>query len=127
MAATLNSMTASPIILATGKPVMALGGFSGSDEVLTLSELQDDVKNNVIRYFLLSQTGFANRFGDNDGDLPLPFPGFSDLERINDFSGFQGRGGFNGQGGANSALSDWVTKTCKIVPGMSSLYDCVGE
>jgi len=127
LAATLNSMTASPIILATGKPVMALGGFSGSDEVLTLSELEDDVKNNVVRYFLLSQTGFANRFGDDDSDLLLSFPGFSDSERINDFPGFQGRGGFNGQGGANSALSEWVTKTCKIVPGMSSLYDCVGE
>ncbi len=127
LAATLNSMTASPIILATGKPVMALGGFSGSDEVLTLPELEDDVRNNVVKYFLLSQTGFANRFGDDDGDLVLPFPGFSDPERINDFSGFQGRGGFYGQGGANSELSGWVTKTCKIVPGISSLYDCVGE
>ena len=127
LAATLNSITASPIILATGKPVMALGGFSGSDKVLSLSELEEDVKNNVVRYFLLSQTGVANRFGDNDGDLLLSFPGFSDSERINDFNGFQGRGGFNGQGSANSALSEWVTKTCKIVPGISSLYDCVGE
>lgn len=127
LAATLNSMTASPIILATGKPVMALGGFSGSDAVLTLSELEDDVKNNVVRYFLLAQTGFANRFGDDDGDLLLSFPGFLNSERINDFTGFQGRGGFNGQGSANSALSEWVTKTCKMVPGMSSLYDCVGE
>ncbi len=106
---------------------MALGGFSGSDEVLTLSELEDDVRNNVVRYFLLSQMGFANRFGDDDGDLLLSFPGFSDSERTNDFTGFQGRAGFNGQGSANSALSDWVTNTCKIVPGISSLYDCVGE
>ena len=127
LAATLNSMTAGPIILATGKPVMALGGFSGSDAVLTLSELEDDVKNNVVRYFLLPQTGFANRYGDNNGGLLLSFPGFSDSERINNFTGFQGRGGFNGPGSANSALSDWVTKTCKIVPGMNSLYDCIGE
>ncbi len=38
--ATTSSQTAAPYIIATGKPVMALGGFSGSDQILTLGQLK---------------------------------------------------------------------------------------
>jgi hypothetical protein len=52
--ATTNSMSASPYIIATGKPVMALGGFSGSDPILTVAQLQALIANRTVRYFLLS-------------------------------------------------------------------------
>jgi len=51
--ATLNARTAAPIILATGEPVMALGGFSGGDRILTVDELADLVENGAVRFFLL--------------------------------------------------------------------------
>ena len=49
-----SSMTADAIILATNKPVMSLGGFSGSDPILTTSQLAALVKNGTVRFFLLN-------------------------------------------------------------------------
>ncbi len=51
--ATLNARDAAPIILATGQPVMALGGFSGSDAILTPPELTEMVRAGRVRFFLL--------------------------------------------------------------------------
>jgi 4-amino-4-deoxy-L-arabinose transferase-like glycosyltransferase len=55
--ATLSSQTAAPYIIATGKPVMTLGGFSGSDQILSLSQLQALVRAGTVRYFLLDGVG----------------------------------------------------------------------
>ncbi len=52
--ATISSQTAAPYIIVTGKPVMALGGFSGSDQILTLSQLKALIREGAIKYFLLS-------------------------------------------------------------------------
>jgi 4-amino-4-deoxy-L-arabinose transferase-like glycosyltransferase len=57
LAATLNARTAAPIILATGEPVMALGGFSGGDPILTVDELAEHVADGAVRYFLLPPGG----------------------------------------------------------------------
>lgn len=51
---TTDATTASPYIIKTGKAVMALGGFSGSDNILTLSEFKQFVKDGKIKYFYLS-------------------------------------------------------------------------
>ncbi len=51
LAATLKADTAAPIILATGEPVMALGGFSGRDPILTRDELAEQVSDGVVRFF----------------------------------------------------------------------------
>jgi 4-amino-4-deoxy-L-arabinose transferase-like glycosyltransferase len=63
--ATTSSMTASPYIIVTGKPVMALGGFSGSDPILTVAQLQALVANGTVRYFLLG--GGGGGFGGGPG------------------------------------------------------------
>jgi len=52
LVAVQNSNSAASYVIETGKPVMSLGGFGGSDPILTLSELQQQVKDNVVRYFL---------------------------------------------------------------------------
>ncbi|HEX2914687.1 MAG TPA: glycosyltransferase family 39 protein [Chloroflexia bacterium] len=57
--ATTSSQNASPIIIKTGQPVMAMGGFMGSDKVLTTAELVQLVQNNTVRYFLLDGIGFG--------------------------------------------------------------------
>ena len=54
LVATINATTAAPIILATGEPVMALGGFTGSDPILTANELAELVADNTVRYFWLN-------------------------------------------------------------------------
>ena len=61
--ATSNANSAAPYILATGKPVMALGGFLGSDPILTLAQLQSLVASGQVRYFLLSGAGFGGPGG----------------------------------------------------------------
>jgi 4-amino-4-deoxy-L-arabinose transferase-like glycosyltransferase len=54
LVATTSSQTADSIILATNKPVMSMGGFSGSDPILTTSQLEALVKSGTVRYFLIS-------------------------------------------------------------------------
>lgn len=49
-----SAREAEPIILATGKPVMAIGGFSGNDKTLTIAKLQQMVKDGELKYFLVS-------------------------------------------------------------------------
>lgn len=52
-----SSQSADSLILATSKPVMALGGFSGSDPILTQKTVAELVANNTVRFFLLSGGG----------------------------------------------------------------------
>ena len=54
VAATGSSSSAAPIALATGKPVMALGGFTGSDPAMTLARFQKLVAAARIRYYIAS-------------------------------------------------------------------------
>jgi 4-amino-4-deoxy-L-arabinose transferase-like glycosyltransferase len=48
-----SAMQAAPIILATGEPVMALGGFAGGDRILTVDSLANRVAAGDVRFFLL--------------------------------------------------------------------------
>lgn len=57
LVAVVSSNEADSIILATNQPVMALGGFSGSDPILTTSQLAALVKNGTVRYFLINGSG----------------------------------------------------------------------
>ncbi len=52
-----SSQEADSIILATNQPVMAMGGFSGSDPILTTSSLAALVKSGAIRFFLINGSG----------------------------------------------------------------------
>jgi 4-amino-4-deoxy-L-arabinose transferase-like glycosyltransferase len=44
---------ASSIVLATGKPVLAMGGFTGSDPAMTVEKLQKMVADKEVRYILI--------------------------------------------------------------------------
>jgi 4-amino-4-deoxy-L-arabinose transferase-like glycosyltransferase len=57
LVAVVSSNEADSIILATNQPVMVLGGFSGSDPILTTAQLAALVKNGTVRYFLLNGSG----------------------------------------------------------------------
>jgi 4-amino-4-deoxy-L-arabinose transferase-like glycosyltransferase len=51
--ATLSSRLAAPIIVRTGWPVMAMGGFMGTDPILTPEKLAQMVKDKQIRFVML--------------------------------------------------------------------------
>ncbi|HZO71688.1 MAG TPA: glycosyltransferase family 39 protein [Ktedonobacteraceae bacterium] len=104
LVATTNAMSASPIILDTGKPVMALGGFSGSDPIVDASKLSAMVADGTVRYFLIPSLGFNN----------LPPQIRDTLEAL---GGGGNRGGFGGFGGGNiQAINNWVSTHCTVVP-----------
>ncbi|RMC91745.1 glycosyltransferase family 39 protein [Clostridium autoethanogenum] len=52
-----GSASAEDIIIESGKSVMALGGFSGSDKILSLSEFKQMVKKGEVRYVLTGGMG----------------------------------------------------------------------
>ncbi len=67
--ATTDSNTAAPYIIETGKAIMAMGGFSGSDPILTVERLKQMVINKEVKYFLIpSGSGFGGggRGGDSE-------------------------------------------------------------
>ena len=66
--ATSNANSASGYIIQTGKPVMAMGGFLGSDPILTTSSLAHLVANNTVRFFLVQGFGGFGR-GGGSSDL----------------------------------------------------------
>ncbi len=50
--ATNNARGAAPFILATGRPVLTFGGFSGGDDVVSLEELQSMIASGELRFIL---------------------------------------------------------------------------
>lgn len=97
LVAVANAQAAEPFILKTGKPVMALGGFLGSDPILTPNHLAQLVADGTVRYFLLSG-----------------------VPTLGSTTGRGGRGGFGGifGFGGNQQASDlsWVGQHCATVP-----------
>ncbi|MCY9176471.1 glycosyltransferase family 39 protein [Bacillus inaquosorum] len=61
--ATLTTVTAAPYIIHENESVMAMGGFNGTDPILTVSKLKKLVKEGKVKYFLLS--------GNNSGNSEL--------------------------------------------------------
>jgi 4-amino-4-deoxy-L-arabinose transferase-like glycosyltransferase len=53
LVAVTGSQTAAPLILATGKPVIAMGGFNGSDPTPTLSQFKQLVATGKVHYVLV--------------------------------------------------------------------------
>src|SRR5678815_168052 len=52
-AAISRSSSAAGLELSTGTPVMAIGGFSGSDPAPTLGQFQDDVAQHKVAYYIV--------------------------------------------------------------------------
>ncbi len=94
-AATIGSQTAGPLELATGKAVMAIGGFTGSDNSTTLAQFQHWVAQGKIHYFI---------GGGGTGGGP--------------------GGGGGGGGGSSSAISEWVSANFTATTvGNTTVYD----
>jgi 4-amino-4-deoxy-L-arabinose transferase-like glycosyltransferase len=63
VAATVGANTAAGYQLATGSPVMAIGGFNGTDPAPTVAQFQHDVATGKIHYFIAGGGGFGARTG----------------------------------------------------------------
>jgi 4-amino-4-deoxy-L-arabinose transferase-like glycosyltransferase len=101
LVAVSSASQAGPLQLASGVPVMALGGFMGSDPAPTLEQLRADIRDGKLRYVLMGGPGLRG-----------------------------GPGGFfggDGQGTNAAKRATWVTSSCTPVSEVSAaLYDCAG-
>ena len=70
--AAVNARQAAPIIIATGDPVIALGGFTGRDPILTVDGFARLVEDHRVRFALVGDgsPGLRRVFGE-DGQKPL--------------------------------------------------------
>jgi 4-amino-4-deoxy-L-arabinose transferase-like glycosyltransferase len=97
-----SSQSADSLILDTGKPVMAMGGFSGSDPILTQQTVAELVANNTVRFFLLSGGSSSNQ------QTSQTTKGTSQTQA--------GPGGFGGgPDGGQSSVTTWVSSHCTTV------------
>ena len=105
LAAVTGAGQAASIQLASGVPVMAMGGFSGSDPAPTVDRLQAFVRDGALRYVLAGGPGGGPGFG-----------------------GFGG-GGLDRASDTAAARARWVTEACtpvQVGTMEATLYDCAG-
>ncbi|MFD4657278.1 glycosyltransferase family 39 protein [Kitasatospora sp. NPDC058444] len=97
-AATIGSQTAAGYQLATGEPVMALGGFNGTDPSLTLAGFRTYVQEGKVHWFI-GAGGSRRGFGGTSG-------------------------GEGGQQSESAQIESWVSThfTAKTI-GSTSFYD----
>jgi len=67
--ATVNANSAAGYQLATGDPVMAIGGFNGSDPTPTLAEFEAYVNAGEIHYFIGGGGGMGSGSGSTGGEI----------------------------------------------------------
>lgn len=70
LAAVNSANESAPIQLSSSQPVMAIGGFNGSDSTLTLSQLKQLVKQGKVRYYVVN-----SRQGKSGGPSGMSGPG----------------------------------------------------
>jgi hypothetical protein len=112
VAAAVGSNTAAGYQLASSSPVMAIGGFNGTDPSPTLAEFQRDVAAGRIHYFI---GGGGGPGGGGAGGPGLGGPSL----------GGPGLGGGNGAtAGTSSEITSWVTShfAAQTVGGVT-IYD----
>ena len=117
LVATTNATSAAPIILDTGKPVMALGGFLGSDPILTQQQLITLISNGKVRFFLTQEMNGPVSIDEIPPQIRKEIP----PQLLEELS----KGGLSGFGGANSTLTTWVSSHCHAVP--TTLWQAAGS
>ena len=98
--ASLDSMSASPIIIETGLPAVALGGFAGMDRVVTKYRFQEMIEMGELRFVMLGGPGGGPGprgpgMAPGGGDWLPPLPGTVP--------------------GGNSDVINWVREHGKVV------------
>ncbi|MGY1434313.1 ArnT family glycosyltransferase [Streptomyces reniochalinae] len=112
-AASTGSQNAASYQLATGDPVMAIGGFNGSDPSPTLKEFKQYVSDGKIHYYIAGGMGGGGKKSGGKGADGKG--GGAEAPR--------GGGGF-GSSGTASQISSWVEKNfTKVTVGSSTFYD----
>jgi 4-amino-4-deoxy-L-arabinose transferase-like glycosyltransferase len=113
--ATPSAHLASPVIIATGEPVMAMGGFHGLDPILTPERLAALVEARQVRFVMLGDLSIASRYmGAESAGRPL-----ADWVRAHgkpvDAAAWGGTSGGGGRGGRRQLYD--LRPEAGLVPG----------
>ena len=116
MVAVDGAESAEPLILATGEPVMAMGGFNGADSAPTLADFQRLVAAKRVRYVLLG-SGLGPGGLPGQGFGPPPGQGSAGQAALASTAGAARGfpGGPGGFGGSISSVSEWVRSNATVV------------
>ncbi|WP_282690270.1 MULTISPECIES: glycosyltransferase family 39 protein [unclassified Streptomyces] len=109
VAAAVGAQNAASYQLATGEPVMSIGGFNGSDPSPTLAQFKEYVAEGKIHYFV-SGGGMGGGTGGGTGGE----------------GGGRTGGGPGGMGGSgtSSRITSWVTENfTEVTVGSATFYD----
>ncbi|MFH9198984.1 ArnT family glycosyltransferase [Streptomyces anulatus] len=112
VAAAVGAQNAASYQLATGDPVMAIGGFNGSDPSPTLAQFKKYVAEGKIHYFVSGGGMGGGTVGGTAGGTAVGTGG-----------GREG-GGMGGNSGTSSQISSWVTENfTEVTVGSATFYD----
>ncbi len=108
VAAAVGAQNAASYQLATGDPVMAIGGFNGSDPSPTLAQFKKYVAEGRIHYFVSGGGMGGGMRGGTAGEG----------------GGMGGGPGGMGSSGTSSQISSWVTENfTEVTVGGATFYD----
>ncbi|MFJ9322263.1 ArnT family glycosyltransferase [Streptomyces globisporus] len=113
VAAAVGAQNAASYQLATGDPVMAIGGFNGSDPSPTLTQFKKYVAEGKIHYFVSGGGTGGGTGGGMRGSMGGEGGG-----------GMGGGPGGMGSSGTSSQISSWVTENfTEVTVGSATFYD----
>jgi hypothetical protein len=111
-AATTGAMNQAGLQLASGVPVMPIGGFIGSDPAPTLAQFQQEVATGQVRYFVVGGVPGGGMMGGPGGA-----PGAGGTDRAGGAGGPMSRG-------TSGEITSWVTAHfTKLEVGGRTVYD----
>ena len=121
VAATVGSQSSAPYQLATGEPVMDIGGFTGSDPSPTLAQFKQYVSEGKIHYYISGGMGHGN-MGSSNTTNDNSATGSTSAKTNGSTPGGNFQGGPMGR--SNSKISNWVQNNfkSKTVDGVT-VYD----
>ena len=117
VAATIGSNNASGYQLATGEPVMAIGGFNGTDPSPTLAQFQQYVAEGKIHYFIGGGIGGGTPTGGSAAAQEIAELGRAELHRHDRRRGHRLRPDRLSPPSAGRSTVDRPASACSARPG----------
>lgn len=112
----LNSYLTAPLIVATGQPVLDMGGFAGYDKILTAKTLADLVRTDQVHLFLLPSSNVTPRQRAMlFAEAPSPLDSERGAARLLSLTTSSSLAPSNGVSYTNS-LTHWVSDHCTPIP-----------
>ncbi|SEK22352.1 glycosyltransferase family 39 protein [Streptacidiphilus jiangxiensis] len=118
LVAVSSAQSAAEMILQSGKPVIAMGGFTGSDPAMTLAKMKSLIASGKLRYVLLGSSGMGGMGGPGGGDANSAATSYvkSTCTAVS----------ASAYGGTSSSSSTASSTSSSTASSGQTLYECTG-